>query len=70
MNRQLEQALLDSNEHAVAVEMAKYKIEKKAVELGHQASHDGLQAYQIVDISSIISVSWSGAAQARNHAPL
>ena len=42
VNARLEEALLVSNEHALAVEAAKEEIEEKAVELGHQSTHDSL----------------------------
>ena len=42
VNRQLEEALLASREHAAAVEIAKDKIEEHASELRHQATHDAL----------------------------
>ena len=42
VNRQLEEALLASQDHATAVEAAKDQIEESVVELAHQATHDAL----------------------------
>ncbi|MHB1457628.1 MAG: PAS domain S-box protein [Armatimonadota bacterium] len=42
LNRQLQGALLHSNEYAVSLEIAKGEIEENAVKLSHQATHDAL----------------------------
>lgn len=42
LNRQLEGALLHSNEYAASLEIAKGEIEENALKLSHQATHDAL----------------------------
>ncbi|MHB1457966.1 MAG: diguanylate cyclase domain-containing protein [Armatimonadota bacterium] len=42
LNYELQEALLHSNEYAVSLEVTKGEIEKHAIELNHQATHDAL----------------------------